>query len=45
MCQMFDDAKVQTPAHPSKYLGYTAWLCDEWRKKWDEWQKRDEMQK
>jgi hypothetical protein len=23
--------KVRSPIHPCKYLGYSAWFCDEWQ--------------
>ncbi len=41
-CSYFSTAKLQPNARSHKFLGYSAWLCDEWKTIWDERQKCDE---
>ena len=40
MFKLFDAAKLQCVARTSKYLGYSAGVCDEWLLIWDEMQKK-----
>ena len=40
MFKLFDAAKLQCVARTSKYLGYSAGVCDEWLLIWDEMRKK-----